>query len=75
MNKRQSSTIGLVWTCLGLFLIGLIAGCSGTGAQTPPHDPVESRKVKEDILKDVYKPAKAKPSRSGKAAPTAGDRF
>jgi hypothetical protein len=74
VNKRLHSTIGLLLTCLG-FLIGSVAGCSGTDSQTPPHDPVESRKVKADILKGIYKPGKAKASKSGKSAPTAEDRF
>jgi hypothetical protein len=75
MNRHRHVVIGLVSTCLGLFLIGSIAGCSGTDSATPPHDPVESRKIKDDILKGISKPGNAKASKSGKMEPTEADRF
>ena len=67
MNLFRCSIICLVLTCLGS-----VAGCSTADSETPRHDPVEGRKVKDDLLKKVSRPGTAKP---GKAAATAEDRF
>lgn len=72
MKNLRRPIVGLVWTCLGWALLGPVAGCSTSGSATPQHDPVESRKVKDDILKGVAKPGFARP---GQKASTAEDRF
>jgi hypothetical protein len=74
MTNRKNGPAVLLWSGLGLFLIGSVPGCSGTDSQTPPHDPVEGRKVKSDILDSIAKPANPNASKSAKA-PTPADKF
>ena len=72
MRRLRRSVVGLALTGLGSSLLGPLTGCSSAGSATPQHDPVEGRKVKDDLLKKVSKPGK---TRSGKAGATDLDRF
>ena len=72
MKHIRCSIVYLALTWLGPCLVGSVVGCSSANSETPQHDPVEGRKVKDDLLKKVSRPGTAKP---GKAAATAEDRF
>ncbi|MHC5537145.1 hypothetical protein ACYOEI_02785 [Singulisphaera rosea] len=49
-------------------MIGSIVGCSGSGVETPPGDPVVRRKAKEDMLKGITGSGKTGKSKKSRAA-------